>query len=267
MDEWRAVAAQLLHTNPGLAFRIQLEASQPGLFDGTVLDSTVFEGTADDHLVAELIKRIDFTRLQPAATLHVHIADTALDDPFCPDAAQAGITRVEEIGPVFLEVVRRWLGQACTVRLQPVINTGAVPAVDRYEFPPAMREAMLAGSPASRFPWSNSLSRRNDLDHTVPYLPPERGGPPGQTGLHNGGPLTRREHRYKTFGQISLRQPQADTHVWRTKYGRVLVVNPSGTFDLGAGEFARAVWIAGKCLDDQHSVVEELLRERLALSA
>jgi len=257
MGEWRAVAAQLLQTNPGLAFRIQLEAKQPDLFDEL----------QDDHRLAALIKHLDLSRLQPATTLHVHISETALDRPSGPADPQAAVGRVEGIGPMFLEVVQRWLGEACTVRLQPVINTGDIPPVDRYEFPPAMREAMLSQSPASRFPWSNSLSRRNDLDHTVPYLPPARGGPPGQTGMHNGGPLTRREHRYKTFGQIAVRQPQPDTHLWKTEYGRVLVVNPSGTFDLGAGEFARAVWIAGDCLDDQHSVVEHLVRERLALSA
>jgi hypothetical protein len=30
--------------------------------------------------------------------------------------------------------------------------------------------------------------------------------------------------------------------VWRTRFGRVIITNPSGTHDLGAGLFADAVW-------------------------
>jgi len=224
------------------------------------------------EIVGELIKRIDFTKLQPSAVLHLHIADGSLPGPHGPGNPQARLARVEGLGPMYLDVVRQWLGHACTVKLQPVIDTGDLPAIDRYEFSPAMREAILARSPASRFPWSNSLNRRNDLDHTHPYQPADRGGPPGQTGLHNAGPLTRREHRYKTFGPIGVRQPQPDTHVWKTRLGRILIVNPTGTFDLGTGEFAQAVWNTTRHLttlrtSDQHSIAEMIFRQHLALMA
>lgn len=297
LDEWKAVAAQLLQTNPGLALQIQLEADQPDLFDAadmiTNLDTEPHtagheaaepqSGAGQDRqlhdrqaliaeIVGELVKRIDFTRLQPSAVLHVHIAECSLAGRFGPADPRARLARVEGLGPMYLEVVRQWLGQACTVKLQPVIDTGDLPAIDRYEFSPAMREAMLAQSPASRFPWSNSLNRRNDLDHTMPYLPPDRGGPPGQTGLHNGEPLTRREHRYKTFGSIGIRQPQPDTHVWKTRHGRILIVNPTGTFDLGTGDFAQAVWTAtirttALGIGDQHSIGEMVMARYLALAA
>lgn len=279
LDEWRAVAAQLLQTNPGLAVQIQLQAQQPDLFDRAVDELTepaVPRRAAVSELVTELIKRIDFTKLQPSAILHVHMSAASLDGPFGPADPQARIARIEGIGPLFLDVVRQWLGEACTVKLQPIIDTAGVPAVDRYEIPPAMRDALLTLSPASRFPWSNSLNRRNDLDHAVPYLPPDRGGPPGQTGLPNLGPLTRREHRHKTFGRIAVRQPEPDTHVWKTGYGRVLVVNPSGTFDLGAGDFARAVWTAldparelSSAIDPPgpESVMEKVFRRELDLIA
>lgn len=281
LDEWRAVAAHLLQINPGLAVQIQLQAQQPDLFDQAAEKLTNLadhgsqshdrnqdaETAALGEIVTELIKHLDLSRLQPTAFLHVHISEASLDGPFGPADPQARLARVEGLGPLFLDVVRQWLGQACTVKLQPMIDAGDLPAVDRYEFTPAMREAMLAQSPASRFPWSNSLARRNDLDHTDPYRPPERGGPPRQTGLHNGGPLTRREHRHKTFGPIGVRQPQPDTRVWRTRFGRVLIVNPSGTFDLGTGDFAQAVWSAAVRLTDQPSAAEMIVARYLALAA
>lgn len=272
LDEWRAVAAQLLQTNPGLALQIQLEADHPNLFDAAAetisqLDSEPHDPKVIAEIVRELIKHIDFTKLQPSAVLHLHIAEGSLDSPFGPADPRARLARVEGLGAVYLDVVRQWLGQACTVKLQPVMDTGDIPAIDRYEFSPAMPEAMLAQSPASRFPWSTSLNRRNDLDHTTPYLPPDRGGPPGQTGIHNGAPLTRREHRYKTFGSTSVRQPQPDTHVWKTKHGRVLIVNPAGTFDLGTGDFARAVWAATVRMTDEPSAGELFVRTHLALTA
>jgi hypothetical protein len=84
-----------------------------------------------------------------------------------------------------------------------------------------------------------------DVDHTAPYVRPSGGsaaGPPGQTGLHNLGPLSRREHRFKTFGRVSVRQPVPGTFVWRTRFGRVIITNPSGTHDLGTGAFVDALW-------------------------
>jgi hypothetical protein len=261
LDEWRAIAAQLLQTNPALAWQIQLQSRQPDLLDHAAdqamrelaeqhelaHDDQPSDGarqTVMQEIIDRVVERIDLTRLQPAATLHVHIVDQALDTPARPADPQARIARVEGLGPRFLDTVRAWLGEACTVKLQPVIDTGNQPAIDRYEYTPAMREAILTRSPASVFPWSNSLNRGNDIDHTSRYLPPDRGGPPGQTGLHNAGPLTRREHRYKTFGPITVHQPDATTHVWRTRHGRILIVNPSGTFDLGTSPYAQAIWAA-----------------------
>ncbi|GGL55083.1 hypothetical protein GCM10011575_11880 [Microlunatus endophyticus] len=373
LDEWRAVAAQLLQTNPGLAVRIQLEAHQPGLFDqaadtlthlqdhddhrpgsqdrwqpaqpevptaddqhepatnnpatnnpatnnpatnnpatnnpatnnsatnkpgdeaadavphGSATDASaastdgadaVADGVGADRaqdaaseavrevviaeLVTGLIRQLDFTKLQPSAILHLHISDASLDGPFGPADPQARLARVEGLGPLYLDTVRHWLGQACTVKLQPVIDTGSITAVDRYEIPAAMRETLLTLSPASRFPWSNSLNRRNDLDHTIPYLPADRGGPPGQTSPDNLAPLTRREHRHKTFGHINVRQPDPDTRVWKTSYGRVLIVNPGGTYDLGTGNLARTLWDA---LNRTESVMENRIRRALDLIA
>ncbi len=209
-----------------------------------------------EAVMKDLARRIDPDKLTPRVVLHVHIGADALptfnrgDDP--------GVARVEGIGPVLLASVREWLGSGCRVRILPVLDPARIPPADSYEIPDRMVEAVLARSPASVFPWSGTTSRhRLDLDHTVPYTrppgappgaspggppngPPD--GPPGQTRLDNLGPLTRGEHRYKTFGPINVTQPVAGTFVWRTRFGRVIVTNPAGTHDLGTGTFADTVW-------------------------
>jgi len=248
-------------TNPILASQLLLENQQPDLLDdlftyvGTQLAESPAEtsddqgdgervgdeSTADpirEQLIAEVVGRIDARKLIPSATLHVHLSAEAFTK------SDDAIARVENIGPALLSTIQTWLGQNCAVRLQPVLDPDQVAPVDRYEVPGRMRDAILARTPASVFPWTGSLNRRNDLDHTVPYLPPP-GGPPGQTGLHNLGPLSRREHRAKTIGHMSLRQPRPGTYVWKSRYGRVLITNESGTHDLGiadTNDFANQIW-------------------------
>ena len=67
-----------------------------------------------------------------------------------------------------------------------MIDTVGVSAVDGYEIPRRIKEAMFLRMPASCFPYAAG-ARRMDLDHTKPYLALARGGPPGQTGIHNLG--------------------------------------------------------------------------------
>jgi hypothetical protein len=76
-----------------------------------------------------------------------------------------------------------------------------------YEIPRRIREAMFLRMPASCFPYATSTGRL-ELDHTKAYLPPARGGPPGQTRVHRLGPLIRLEHRIKTHGRWRVRQPE-----------------------------------------------------------
>ena len=78
---------------------------------------------------------------------------------------------------------------------------------------------MTIRTPGSVFPYSPTLtgvdgiSGRTDLDHTDPY---RRGGPPGQPGPGTLGPLARSEHRTKTVGDWSVRQPDPGSYLWRT---------------------------------------------------
>jgi len=236
-DNWRSVAAALLVNNPALALRLLTEDQQPDLFDG-------HDAEEAEALVTEIAKKIDPMKLAPTETLHIHLSAQAFTRP------EDSVARVEKIGPALLSTVRSWLGEACTVRLLPMLDVDGVAPVDRYETPDRMRDALLARTPASVFPWSSSMNRNNDLDHTISFTPMPA-GPPGQTGLHNLGPLARNEHRPKTIGRMNTRQPWPGTYVWRTRFGRVLIVNDSGTHDLGTAGFAERVWALAKTMSGE----------------
>jgi hypothetical protein len=83
--------------------------------------------------------------------------------------------------------------------MKPVINLAAGhTAVDAYEIPSSLREQILLRNPADVFPYAAAVSRSIDIDHTIPYLSPDKGGPPRQTRIGNLGPHTRYHHRIKT---------------------------------------------------------------------
>ena len=211
-------------------------------------------GPTDNSLPDSLVVRpsgLDQRRLRPQVVLHIHLGQEALLASVANGAGRlgasglgGGVARMEGVGPVTLEQVRRFLGQtSCKVTVQPVIDPVDVSAVDGYEIPRRIKEAMFLRMPASCFPYAAG-ARRMDLDHTKPYLPPARGGPPGQTGIHNLGPLTRTEHRIKTHSRWRLRQPEPGVWLWRSPHGAHYLVTDAGTYNLGQGAFARTVWRA-----------------------
>src|SRR3712207_8688234 len=63
----------------------------------------------------------------------------------------------------------------------------------------------------SVFPWGTLAARDADADHTIPWVPPSRGGPPGQTNLANLGPLARGHHNAKTLGGWELDRSEEHT--------------------------------------------------------
>lgn len=219
-------------------------ASEAGRQSG--VETPIFEEARRTALAA-FVKAIDPERFLPTCVLHVHVSDYAIinaDLTANGDDPDATVARIETLGPALLDVVRDWLGEAVNVRLLPHLNPATIPPLDAYEIPDRMRDTLLARSPASVFPYSSSTYRNMDIDHTVPYRPPPQ-GPPGQTGMHGLGPLNRREHRVKTFGDIRVVQVIPGIFLWRTAFGRTLVVDPSGTTDLGTGAFADALWRLG----------------------
>jgi len=164
--------------------------------------------------------------VRPRIQLHVHLTAAAIK-------AGTGVARVEELGPATLVLVERWLGRS-DITLKPVIDLDDRTSVDGYETPASMRETVLLRNPCCPFPWCTNLTRRKDMDHIVDYVPPENGGPPGQTAPHLLGPLCRRHHRYKTTGGWHYSMPEPGIYLWRSPQGRHYLVDHTGTENLDA---------------------------------
>jgi len=177
-------------------------------------------------------------RARPRAIIYVHLSEETL-------TAGRGLARVEQVGPVLLHRLRSLLGDHCTISLKPVIDlpTGYTP-VDSYEIPARLREQLQLRNPADVFPYAAAVSRRIDLDHTIPYLSPDKGGPPGQTSIGNLGPHTRYHHRLKTHAGWQVRQPEPGTWLWRSPHHRIYLVNATGTHPLGDTAYAQTIWRA-----------------------
>jgi hypothetical protein len=188
---------------------------------------------------------VDVRKLRPQVVLHVHLSEEALLSFHNGKPGIAGgVGRFEGVGPITLGQVRRFLADTgCDVKVQPVIDPQNVPPVDGYEIPRRIREAMFLRMPASCFPYATA-TQRMDLDHTIAYRPPARGGPAGQTGVHSLGPLVRLEHRIKTHGRWQVRQPQPSVWIWRSPHSSHYLVTNAGTHNLGDGSFARRIWRA-----------------------
>ena len=180
----------------------------------------------------------DLRRARPRVVLHLHLSGSTL-------RSGDGLVRPEHGEAVTLDQAREWLADTgCSVTVRPVVDPVETAAVDGYEIPYRLREAVFLRNPVDVFPYGNATSRALDLDHTTPYVLPGRGGPPGQTGLHNLGPLTRSHHRAVTFGRWHRRQPEPGTYVFRSPNGHVFLVTNQGTLRLGSGAFGHAVWAA-----------------------
>jgi hypothetical protein len=180
----------------------------------------------------------DPARARPRAVVYVHVAAEAL-------TAGSGIARVENVGPVMLGQLQTLLGNRCSIGLKPVIDlpAGHIP-LDCYEISASLREQLLLRYPADVFPYAAAVSRSIDIDHTIPYLNPDRGGPPAQTRIGNLGPYVRRHHNLKTHGRWHVRQPEPGTWLWRSPSRRIYLVNATGTHPLGTTDYAQTIWHA-----------------------
>ncbi|MEJ7741479.1 MAG: HNH endonuclease signature motif containing protein [Nocardioidaceae bacterium] len=187
------------------------------------LSSSVSNDTSSGNDTVSTSRRID---PRPPATLYVHLAADALSSD--ADGTAGGAARLEEVGAVTLGQVQSWLG-GCSVTVKPVIDLAGQAPVDGYEVPDRLREAVHLRSPVDIFPYANSSSRNQDVDHTDPYVDPDEGGPPGQTRLSNLGPMTRFHHRIKTHGRWRVRQPFPGIFIWRSPRGRYYLVDHTGT--------------------------------------
>lgn len=139
------------------------------------------------------------------------------------------IARVEEIGPACADLMREFIGHD-HITVTPVIDLNDEPAPsDAYEIPAALAQRIHLFNPAESFPYSNTVSRRVDLDHTIPFAV----GVPGQTRIDNLAPLTRRHHRVKTHARGWRVQHLGNrAYLWTTPHGRQVVVDPQGTHEV-----------------------------------
>ena len=135
-----------------------------------------------------------------------------------------GIARMEGHGPVTIAYVRHLVSHiAGQVKVQPVIDLNQGAAVDAYEIPNKLREAVHLIHPGDVFPYAVNLTKQVDIDHQVPYA---EGGP---TSTDNLGPLTRTHHRIKTHAGWKVRQPFPGIVIWRDPHGAHYLVDQTGT--------------------------------------
>ena len=165
--------------------------------------------------------------------------------------AAHGGARVEATqgsAPITLAHAREILGHS-RVTIKPVIDLAHALPADAYEFTGTLREAVFLRSPADSFPHAVNLSRRMQIDHTLPH------GAGGPTALANAAPLGQRHHRIATHGRWRRRQPRSGLVVWQTPHGRYRATNHTGTHTVGA--------TLGRALFNDTSTTETHLAEVL----
>lgn len=174
---------------------------------------------------------VDPDRMRPHAVLYVRLSEESLRSG--TGVAVCGGTRgAGRVGVVTVQQVADLLGH-CRVTVRPVLDLRDQLPVEAYEVPSEMREALKLARPSSVFPFSHTEAEP-DLDHTIAYVSPARGGPPGQTWIGNLGPMTRFGHRVKTHGRgWRHHQLLPGVYVWRTPHGYRVRVDQHGTHLIG----------------------------------
>ncbi|MDQ3616141.1 MAG: hypothetical protein M3393_05855 [Actinomycetota bacterium] len=103
--------------------------------------------------------------------------------------------------------------------------------VDAYEIPDPHRQAVHLRTPADCSPFSSSTSRKVDIDHIDEYDAAPEGAQEKdfKSRLDNYGPLGRFNHRLKTHGHWTVKQPFGGIYLWRDPHGHVYLVDHTGT--------------------------------------
>jgi hypothetical protein len=173
-----------------------------------------------DYLTTQGLKPVP-----PRVVMHVHLTDQTL-------LTGQGVVRSDDCGPMLLSQLIELLGRHhCSISLRPVLDPANLAAVDAYEIPESLREAVRTRHPASVFPFSSRLGKHLQLDHTVPHN--HTPVPAGQTSSSNLGPLAVPEHQPKTAGVWHVEQPHPGTFLWRSPHGYYFLVTNQGTQALG----------------------------------
>lgn len=195
----------------------------------------------------EALRHADLTPLAPRCVFYVHLHQTTL-------LGAPGVARVEDLGPMGLAQLPELLARTRVV-VRPVIDLSDRVRTTAYEHPESLKERLHLVTGGDYWPYATSTSRRVDVDHPTPYADPGDGGPPGQTGTHNSGPLGRRHHRWKTHAGYRSRQSGQGRYAWLTPHGLGFVVDHRGTRSVEA-DHARAVIDAPPGVDLYPSEIE-----------
>ncbi|WP_460733493.1 HNH endonuclease signature motif containing protein [Nocardioides ginkgobilobae] len=185
------------------------------------------------------------TRTMPRRTvvLTVHLSDAALTGAPQVDPATGKLglhlARVENHSQLLTaDAVREWCGVPGTqVIVKPVIDLADTVAVDSYEVPDRIATRVRLSRTTCTFPHCRRPAETADLDHTIEYVPPDQGGPPGQTSTDNLAPLCRHDHRAKTHPSPAGRpwavEGLSPGHwLWTSPLGHRYLVHPDGTTPL-----------------------------------
>ena len=175
--------------------------------------------------------------------LTVHLSDAALTGApqIDPVTGQLGLNlaRLDNHRQLLTaDAVREWCGVPGTqVIVKPVIDLADTVAVDSYEVPDRIAARVKLTRTTCSFPHCRRPAESADLDHTVEYVPPDRGGPPGQTSTENLAPLCRHDHRAKTHPSPAgkpwrVRGLSPGHWLWTSPHGQQYLVHPDGTTPL-----------------------------------
>lgn len=194
------------------------------------LDLTSLVGGDRDPAAREAARRAAIGRRGAKVRLHLH---ASLADVVAGAGHATGT--VEGLGPVTLGLIRDWV-RSGRARNTPVIHVAADDrwSVDAHDPPPRMADEVVLRDEGCVFPWCSRPARQCDLDHREPYVPPDVGGPPGQTTPARLAPLCRRHHRAKTSGRWRYERLDPGTYLWTGPAGVTALVTPHGTLTVPA---------------------------------
>ena len=216
-------------------------------------DLTLDLPTEDDASSVEEARQRRLETTKPTTrtrqvVLHIHLSEAALKSSpeVDPDTGKLGLhlARVENHHQTLTaDTVREWLAVPGTqITVKPVIDLHDQIAVDSYEIPDRISTRVKLKRPTCVFPHCTRTSTRTDLDHIDEYVPPDQGGPPGQTSTQNLAPLCRRHHRAKTHpspvstSSTTVRwdyvQLTPTTWLWTSPHSLRFLVHPDGTTTL-----------------------------------
>ncbi|WP_300639007.1 HNH endonuclease signature motif containing protein [Nocardioides sp.] len=216
--------------------------------EGTEAEATEAEATEDGRAASASERRRDratHTRTAPrrVVVLTVHLSDAALTGAPQVDSVTGtlglDLARVENHRQLLTaDTIREWCGVPGTqVIVKPVIDLADTVAVDSYEVPDRIAARVKLARTTCSFPHCRRPAESADLDHTVEYVPPDRGGPPGQTSTENLAPLCRHDHRAKTHPSPAgrpwaVRGLSPGHWLWTSPHGHRYLVHPDGTTPL-----------------------------------